>query len=476
MNIKKKYPKTVKKYPRAAKKQPGKPKQDNAPGQPDPTSHFIEEFISANSTPALSADEFIPNEWPAFNPGRTRIVRGAIFSPMAADSPCPGAICITSETVTAASLGPGEDTVLFVECMFDLIDEISFNGVRPMFYKCRLGHIPRGISSDRPMTMKECQFENEFPLTGRSANARLYLEDTEEKHGGRCWRIIDFPSVSVKNSSPGLHIINCDNVSFDGIVVGTDNDVRIEYHYPDAAERDLHTHTLKFANCNFESTVQVQMNHSLVSIDFVDSFLDFLSLSKGTIRHIGFDKESFVNSMEAFECHFVESYPATQATTFHIRCSGEFRSAPLTIYKKVRYFPWYFAPLAGCERFNGTPVVAELLVPPHAERHIDHDTGKIRVSEAEVVGFYKIKPLTDDSEFHKFEVVDFYKTKPLTDDSEFHKFVPFVPFGTLRSTYDRGYAYREGDTVVPKLGFERSNLTCASGIHGFISMEDAANY
>ena len=46
----------------------------------------------------------------------------------------------------------------------------------------------------------------------------------------------------------------------------------------------------------------------------------------------------------------------------------------------------------------------------------------------------------------------------------------------LKSLYDPSFTYEKGKTVYPKEPFAEMNEACASGIHGFTTIEDAAAY
>ena len=94
-----------------------------------------------------------------------------------------------------------------------------------------------------------------------------------------------------------------------------------------------------------------------------------------------------------------------------------------------------------------TPVIVKLLVPETAKR-VYCDELKIRVSEAKVVEFYDL-----DGEVYK----------PKKD-----KYVC--------SHWDRNFKYNIGETVKPIDKFDTKSGTCSSGIHGFVSFEDAKTY
>ena len=94
-----------------------------------------------------------------------------------------------------------------------------------------------------------------------------------------------------------------------------------------------------------------------------------------------------------------------------------------------------------------TPVIVKLQVPETAER-VYCDELKIRVSEAKVVEFYNL-----DGEVYKPR-----KGK------------------CVCSHWDRSFKYNIGETIKPTEKFDVKSGECGSGIHGFVSFEDAKAY
>ena len=132
---------------------------------------------------------------------------------------------------------------------------------------------------------------------------------------------------------------------------------------------------------------------------------------------------------------------------------GEIEQNQFVMYKKVR--------LRATKRFSGCiigicNVFVKLLVPAHAERHYDAYHGKIRVSEARVLD---VIPDSNDLESRKSPTRSTLLTKV-----------------TVHSNYDPDFVYKVGQTVRPKKPFVRNDVTCASGIHGFLTLHEAAEY
>lgn len=112
-------------------------------------------------------------------------------------------------------------------------------------------------------------------------------------------------------------------------------------------------------------------------------------------------------------------------------------NTPLTLFKKVRTYLG-IGPL----KIPVGHAIAVLKVPDTARRFYDTSSGKARVEMATVERF-----------IHK----------------------PF--FLSAYSLYDNSFRYRKGRKVEPKYGlFDTNSVTCAPGIHGFLSEKEAKEY
>jgi hypothetical protein len=156
-----------------------------------------------------------------------------------------------------------------------------------------------------------------------------------------------------------------------------------------------------------------------------------LSLTDASV-HILAGNDSLIG-----HCDMVEYAGATQ--------SHGFPEIPMTLYKKVKLKTYT---LFG--KFVGVgPAIVKLEVPEHAIKHFSiGSNNKIRVSEAMPVAVLDIT------------------------GSEIR-----LPWRyRITSLFDPTYEYRIGRTAVPKRPFDDSDNTCASGIHGFLSLNEALNY
>jgi hypothetical protein len=126
-------------------------------------------------------------------------------------------------------------------------------------------------------------------------------------------------------------------------------------------------------------------------------------------------------------------------------CSRGLPETPITLYKKANYVAYsvFGHSVTGCAQ-----VIVVLEVPASATKHYDTDNHKIRVSEAKVVKILDIEG------------------KPMK----------LAYKHSVMSKHDSSFTYEIGKTVKPTEPFADSDQTCASGIHGFLDIEDAINY
>lgn len=145
---------------------------------------------------------------------------------------------------------------------------------------------------------------------------------------------------------------------------------------------------------------------------------------------------------------------------FPTQCEGKWGEAQgkLTLYKKVWFVPGFSVKLPFRNRLisphfdRRIPVIARLRVPAGTPRHLDTNCGKVRVAEATVDGFFTL-------------------------DEKTHALVEFKrKFGSFRSYYDPAFKYANGRRLRPRKQFDLTDNTCASGIHGFLTPEEADGY
>lgn len=143
-------------------------------------------------------------------------------------------------------------------------------------------------------------------------------------------------------------------------------------------------------------------------------------------------------------CKVIESEPESVKMVAAV-CSRGLPETPITLYKKANY-------VANSFFRRSVTVVAQVIVvlevPASATKHYDTDNHKIRVSEAKVVNILDIDG------------------KPMK----------LAWKHSVTSKHDPLFKYEIGKTVTPTEPFEDSDRTCASGIHGFLDIEEAFKY
>ena len=217
-----------------------------------------------------------------------------------------------------------------------------------------------------------------------------------------------------------------------------------------------HGNILKFYDCEIYEPIYI--DSSVVHFNAIRSKLDSVLVTNSIVKLLYADEASNVVKMACTKCSFtdrndLENYTHENFNLFPTQSVGYGKFNPLTLYKKVYAYPNLkaFFHSYGCSKAE---IIATLEVPRHAERHVDLTSGKIRVSEAVVTQFYAI------------------------DDHGKLSATPYEPdmFTTVRSLHDKSFEYKVGKTVKPKYGFDTSDADCGSGIHGFLTPEEAINY
>ena len=113
----------------------------------------------------------------------------------------------------------------------------------------------------------------------------------------------------------------------------------------------------------------------------------------------------------------------------------------LTLYKKARV-------INKADQKRVDEVIVKLEVPDDAKR-VYCDFGKIRVSKAVTVGFYKLNGKTYNLKPNRMVIAGYSCT---------------------------GYEYEIGKTQKPEEAFDPTYGRCGSGIHGFESFQEAVDY
>lgn len=216
-----------------------------------------------------------------------------------------------------------------------------------------------------------------------------------------------------------------------------------------------HSNALYFKDCEIYEPIQIDT--SVLHFNAIRSKLDSVLVTNCLIKRLYADPASNIAKMACVKCSFknkddLENYTYENFNLFPTNSVGYGKFNPLTLYKKVVTYP----KLKAFFHDYGTSkaeIIAMLEVPRTAERHVDIASGKIRVSEAVVVGFYAI-------------------------DGDKLSETPYKPgiFTTVRSIHDTSFKYKVGKTVKPKFAFDTSDEDCGSGIHGFLTPEKAITY
>ena len=189
---------------------------------------------------------------------------------------------------------------------------------------------------------------------------------------------------------------------------------------------------------------------SIPAMKLNDTAFGFIEISNSTIDTLtvqGCAPNGHVGAIKAYQTTLT-TVPDFSGSVFPVHmfpteCEGKWEESQdkLTLYKKVWYIPGISVKLPFCSKLLalGTsrriPVIARLRVPAGTPRHLGTSSGKVRVAEATVDGFFKLEEKT-------------------------HALVKFKPkFGSFRSDHDPDFKYRNGKRVRPR---KRFDMTCLS--------------
>jgi hypothetical protein len=206
---------------------------------------------------------------------------------------------------------------------------------------------------------------------------------------------------------------------------------------------------------------------SIPAMKLNDTDFGFIDISKSEIDALtvqGCGKNGYAGVIKAYRTKLTTA-PDFSGSVFPVHmfpteCEGKWEESQdkLTLYKKVWYIPGIIVKLPLCGHLlsmgisKRIPVIARLRVPAGTPRHLDTGSGKVRVAEATVDGFFKL-------------------------DENTHELTEFKPkLGSFRSDHDHGFKYTNGKRVRPRKRFDVTDNTCASGIHGFLTPEEADSY
>jgi len=226
-----------------------------------------------------------------------------------------------------------------------------------------------------------------------------------------------------------------------------------------------HDGNVELNNCRMGAIVVT--SSSIASMTLVDTDFGHMDIDDSIVDALtvqGCGKNGHAGVIKAYRSKLTTAPDfAGSASPVHVfptRCEGKWEEAQdsLTLYKKVWYIPGILAKLPFCGHLispgvsRRIPVLARLRVPAGTPRHLDTGTGKVRVAEATVDGFF-------------------------TMDRKTHALVEFKSkLGSFVSDHDHSFRYANGKRVRPRREFDLTDDTCASGIHGFLTPEEADSY
>lgn len=272
--------------------------------------------------------------------------------------------------------------------------------------------------------------------------------------------VSNFPVVEVVKADgvpKDFSIADACKVTFSNCKISGVLDEYLTYNrfYITGMHSGSHSNALYFKDCEIYEPIQIDT--SVVHFNAIRSKLDSVLVTNSIVKLLSADPASNIAKMNCYKCIFknkddLDNYTYDNLNLFPTKSVGYGRFNPLTLYKKVFTYPKLRA-FFNAYGISKAEIIAKLEVPRTAERHVDISSGKIRVSEAVVVGFYAI-------------------------DGDKLSETPYKPgiFTTVRSLHDKSFKYKVGKTVKPKFAFDTSDEDCGSGIHGFLTPEKAITY
>lgn len=224
-------------------------------------------------------------------------------------------------------------------------------------------------------------------------------------------------------------------------------------------------------NCNIHCSLQFEssvFNLSIKNTKLDGIYADYCIVESLVVHN------SKVGVFRPNNCilHCNPIYDLDSMAMFPMNCTGEGVEdlVGFTLYKQVCLWKglaaispklskmlYYDLPFDFVSRkFMPDRIIAKLRVRGDAKRYFSPHSHKIRVSEAKVIGFFAINK----------------------DPNAKERIVPIkIPkMATVRSIFNTSFKYKLDTVVKPKKKFSELHETCASGIHGFLDLEDAISY
>ena len=192
--------------------------------------------------------------------------------------------------------------------------------------------------------------------------------------------------------------------------------------------------------------------HENTTVHIADTAATLFSVHSSSINRINIRDSVLARAIFYHSC--VNTLKAVKSVCKDFNINGKisimaatesigFPDFPTTLYKKA-FLSWLWEKPFDVDQSRG--VILKLEVPKEAKKHAS--TWKYRVSEAKVVAIFDC----DMKQIHP----NFLQK--------------------LSSTYDSKFTYKLGKVAKPKEPFDESDADCASGIHGFLTPEEASRY
>jgi len=333
--------------------------------------------------------------------------------------------------------------VKFLRCKFNCIELLMAN--QCVFQNCIFdADTVISMVHDKKISLVGCTKGSLIRFTSYYPRAELVIDGVNR-------------SVSLGISATGFGKVTIANLSdpLDGVLIEKTGEVVFDHvcmygrTQPDCAIRINDMNGADDRGLTFiESTINVPV---LVRDSFVNIFarnhstVNYLEVDLSMLKRIWVELKCAVNTLKTFRSTFASNRVGPgKANLFPTQSSGYDTLPEIFIYKKADLYlgPW-FLPSWLCIKTRHQ-VIVELRVPEGAGRHASID-GKIRVERAKVFAFRYLQGKVG-------------------------------PFHSVRSLHYPNFTYRMCKDVRPDEPFDNSDNTCASGIHGFLSLNEALNY
>lgn len=351
---------------------------------------------------------------------------------------------------------PKIDTVVFADCWFKTDSPMhikSIDGLTFVCHQCKFGSSEFYIyhcANSAVILSNPLPQDSEHPhiLVSAEGNpdTKIYIADCDEAN---IVHAIGASKVFVRGRLPrnDLLVYQCsDMVQFTDCTVVSNIMPRIYSCF----NTNINLNNCKFPNIEF------LIDRCYSSVDIRDTDVKVLSFHDSSValyKSGDCGENRIINALSSI-CRYYSDESDHQNTVVTSSKSAGFPRSQLTLYKKALLYrrKLFGTPVADLSECLGS-VLVRLEVPPTADVIYDIGMGKYRVSEAKVVGFYRI---------HNWPLL------PRKTCLGFREFVV--------SNFNKAFEYKKNAIVTPEHPFEYGPEACASGIHGFASTKDAMEY